>query len=110
MRLINQMRMHVLKHAMVQVPEDEVAQRRARAPFEGLRFQVLAAAFRLHARGGPASLRELHYHWPDYERLVMWKARYQSDLQQVKFHFHSLSWDLCADASDQAGVVGAPTA
>ena len=51
-----------------------MAQQRASAPFEGLRYQVLAAAFRMHARGGPASLREFHYHWPDYQRLVMWKV------------------------------------
>ena len=56
-----------------QVPEDAVAQQRASAPFEGLRYQLLAAAFRLHQQP-PQSLRDFHYHFPDYERLIMWKV------------------------------------
>ena len=56
---------------MPQAPEGEVPS----VPLiEGLRHELLAAAFRNHANSGQEGLQQFHYYFPEYEQLVLWRV------------------------------------
>ena len=46
-------------------------------PFDGLKHELLAAAYHSHAAVGQQGVRQFHYFFAEYERLIMWKVTLQ---------------------------------